>query len=80
MKIILQKSKLLFLIVFALLLTNCQKEELLIDLNPENSSQIGKQTVNVVTINMIPEIKDEIRGIKKEKSSRNKSLSYFEIN
>jgi hypothetical protein len=54
MKIILQKSKLLFLIVFALLLTNCQKEELLIDLNPENSSQIGKQTVNVVTINMIP--------------------------
>ena len=29
---------------------------------------------------MIPEIKDEIRGIKKEKSSRNKSLSYFEIN
>ena len=80
MKTILQKANLLFLVVFALLLTNCQKEELLIDLNPENSSQIGKQTVNVVTINMIPEIKDEIRGIKKEKSSRNKSLSYFEIN
>jgi uncharacterized membrane protein YgcG len=80
MKTILQKAKLLFLIVFAFLLTNCQKEELLIDVNPENNTQIGKQAINVVTIDMIPEIRDEIRGIKKGKSLRNKSLSYFEIN
>ena len=61
-------------------MSNCQVDEgIVIEKTIENSVDKTNK-IKTVSLEMIPEINDVIKGIRREKSIRNKSLSYFELN
>lgn len=74
-------KKIASLLIFTsfFLLTNCQTEEnILTKKNIENTVQNTK-AVNYVSLNMIPNVKNIVKGIKTEKTIQNKSINSFDL-
>ena len=83
MKQVVKKFKQLSLLFTVLLLTNCQVDDIIVNEKPVEKSIQKGNAIKYVSLSLIPEIKDQLEGIKrikKEKSFQNKSISDFEIN
>lgn len=70
----------LLLLSTVFIMTNCQTEEIFTNTKYIENTLQKTKVVNVVSLKMLPEVNNIVKGIKKEKNIQNKSINSFEIN